>query len=97
MCFLISQLARMCGVAKEVIEMCKTLMNQSEPHEVVASGDKQLAQAQQCMRSEQDTTPMVSDCMQTSFDSEQKIMEAVERLGQLQTGERNTFIWTPFL
>ena len=87
MCFLLSQLARMCGVAKEVIETCKTLMNQSEPHEMVASGDKQLAQAQQCVRSEQDTTPMVSDCMQTTFDSGQKILEAIEKLGELQIGE----------
>lgn len=87
----LSQLAKVCVVAKDLVEDCEGLLGDSTS-EVVRHADHLLAQAQQYMRSEQDTNPATNDCIEADFSREEELLQLVKGLGQLYTGENEELV-----
>ena len=77
----------MCVVAKDLVEDCESLLGES-PSKVVRHADYILAQAQQYVRSEQDTHPVANDCIGADFSCEEELLQLVEGLGQLRMGNK---------
>ena len=81
----------MCVVAKDLVEDCEGLLGDSTS-EVVRHADHLLAQAQQYVRSEQDTNPATNDCIEANFSREEELLQLVKGLGQLYTGENEELV-----
>lgn len=77
----------MCAIAKDLTEECERLLHHGTTYEVVREADKILAQSQQYIRSEQDTTPVVACSMDMDFSSEEDLIDIVDNLGELLVGE----------
>ena len=82
-----SHLAKVCSVAKDLINECEKLLHYGTTSEVVKKADKIIAQAQQYAHSEQDTTPVVTCCMEIDFSSEEELIQRVDTLGELLLGK----------
>ena len=69
------------------MDECEHLLHHGTTSEVVRKADKILAQAQQYVRSEQDTTPVVTSSMKVDFSHEEDLLDMVDSLGELLVGE----------
>ena len=63
------------------------MLHHASAYEVVRDADKILAQTQQYVRSEQDTTPVVASAMDVDFSSEEDLIDLVDNMGELRVGE----------
>lgn len=74
-----SHLAKVCAIAKDLMDECERLLHHGTTSEV-RGADKVLAQSQQYIRSEQDTTPVVACSMDVDLSNEGELLLLVENL-----------------
>lgn len=70
------------------MDECERLLHHGTTSELVRGTDKILAQSQQYIRSEQDTTPVVACSMDVDFSSEEELLKIVDNLGELLLGKQ---------
>lgn len=68
------------------MDECERLLHHGTTLEIVHEADKILAQSQQYIRSEQDTTPVVACFMDVDFSNEEQLVKLIDSLGELLVG-----------